>query len=479
MMLSRGFGFGTGPMFHRSGASALALAFLLLLATAARADAIDRYLARQQSVYGVPAIVVGVIRDGKLVEQRARGLANVELGVKATPRHVFEIGSISKQFTAYAILILAEEGKVALDAPLGTYLDDIPDAWKSVTLHRLLTHTSGIPDLEEAFGYGVYRETPTDTAFIVRLAALPIDFPPGDRWKYSNTNYWLLARVIERSSATTYSDFMQRRIFTPLGMSATRTAEPPRILPQRAAGYQRVNKVLENRDAIQPSTGRGLGDIATTIADLARWEREQLSPRLVTRASAELARTPVRLNDGKEAPYAYGWFTDPILPRVALYHDGQTAGFTAGYVRVPELRLAVVVLANLYGGPADRIARYVARRSDPALRQAPLPPIADNDSASTQRVRLLLATGLRAPTEWKPEWFTKDFWAEYQPYLADIANAYEDRGTIRGVALVERVADGTGGQTSKYRVAHTGWSRILTVKLDAEGRISSFNGEDE
>jgi len=150
----------------------LAPALLALLAPAAHADAIDRYLARQQAMVGIPAIVVGVIRDGKLVEQRARGLANVELGVKATPRHVFEIGSISKQFTAYAILILAEEGKVALDAPLGNYLDDVPDAWKSVTLHRLLTHTSGIPDLEEAFGYGVYRETPTDAAFIVRLAAV-------------------------------------------------------------------------------------------------------------------------------------------------------------------------------------------------------------------------------------------------------------------------------------------------------------------
>jgi len=346
-------------------------------------------------------------------------------------------------------------------------------------LHRLLTHTSGIPDLEEAFGYGVYRETPTDTAFIVRLAALPIDFPPGDRWKYSNTNYWLLARVIERSSATTYSDFMLRRIFTPLGMSATRTAEPPRILPQRAAGYQRVNKVLENRDAIQPSTGRGLGDIATTIADLARWEREQLSPRLVTRASAELARTPVKLNDGKESPYAYGWFTEPILPRVALYHDGQTAGFTAGYIRVPELRLAVVVLANLYDGPADQIARYVVRRSDPSLRQAPLPPIDDTDPASTQRAHLVVSTSSRAPAEWKPEWFANDFWTVIQPYLADVADINQARGSVRSVAVVGRVADGAGGQTSKYRVAYTGWSRILTVKVDAEGRITKFSGEDE
>ena len=215
-----------------------ACAWLIATSSApARSDDLDRYIAQEQRLFELPAVVVGVIRDGRLVTQRAVGLANVELGVKATPHQVFELGSISKQFTAWAILMLQEEGKLALDAPVGRYLTDLPEAWGAPTLHRLMTHTSGLPDLEDAFTYGVYRETPSDAGFQKRLLALPIDFQPGEKWSYSNTNYWLLARVIEKLSGQSYADFMQQRIFTPLGMKSTRSALPDTLLPGRAAGY--------------------------------------------------------------------------------------------------------------------------------------------------------------------------------------------------------------------------------------------------
>ena len=313
----------------------------------ARADEIDRFIAQEQHVYELPAVVVGVIRDGKLVDARASGLVNIELGVKASADHVFEIGSISKQFTAYAILLLREEGKLELDAPVGRYLPELPEAWGRVSLHRLLTHTSGLPDLEAAFSYDVYRDTPTDADFLKRLVALPIEFSPGDKWQYSNTNYWLLARVIERISGLSYAAFMERRLFVPLGMKSTRSALPTQLLLNRASGYKPVGGIIENRDAIRPNTGRGLGDMATTMGDMALWEGEQLSPRLLPSTVAALARQPVVLNDGKSAPYGYGWSTEPILPVATFSHDGQTAGFTASYIRVPDRRLAVVVSSIL------------------------------------------------------------------------------------------------------------------------------------
>ncbi len=249
-------------------ASISALAGLLLVCTAVRADDIDRYIAQEQRLYDLPAVVVGVMRDGQLIDERATGYVNVELGVKARLEHRFEIGSISKQFTAYAILILKARGKLELDAPVGRYVSDLPPAWGKVSLHHLLSHTSGLPDLEDAFGYGVYRETPSDAAFLKRLVALPIEFEQGDKWQYSNTNYWLLARVIESISGLRYSDFMAQEVFTPLGMTATRSALPAQVLINRASGYEKVGPDLENRDAIQPNTGRGLGDIVTNLHDM-------------------------------------------------------------------------------------------------------------------------------------------------------------------------------------------------------------------
>ncbi len=422
------------------------------------ADAIDGYVERIRRIYRAPAIVLGVIKNGVLTETRAWGQVNVELGVKAGANHVFEIGSISKQFTAYGILILKEEGKLELDSPVGRYVDGLPEDWAGVTLHRLLTHTSGLPDFEEALGYGIYRETPTDDEFLARITKLTIEFRPGERWSYSNTNYWLLARVIERCSGLPYADFMQRRIFVPLGMTATRSALPREVLPGRASGYERRNNRLENHEAIQPSTGRGLGDIATTVADMARWEREQLSPRLVSAATAELARVPVKLNSGEESPYGYGWFTGKILRFSTLHHDGQTAGFVASYLRVPERGLAVIVLCNEYGGPATPIAEYVAGQVDSALRKPRPQPIPDHDPALTRRIVAILVTAHRAPTAWQSDWFGFEEWARVSPGLSSIAEFYGALGRVRRVTLVGR-EDGHGQITARYRGSNLPKSR--------------------
>ena len=169
--------------------------------------------------------------------------------------------------------MLYEQGKIDLQAPVGRYLTGLPERWAAPSLHQLMSHTSGLPDFEDAFDYGVYRETPTDAEFLKRLLELPIESEPGTKWRYSNTNYWLLALVIERISGLPYAQFMQERIFAPLGMVSTRAALPAQILTGRAAGYRLVNDQLENREAIQPNTGRGLGDIATTVGGMARWNR--------------------------------------------------------------------------------------------------------------------------------------------------------------------------------------------------------------
>jgi D-alanyl-D-alanine carboxypeptidase len=454
------------------------LALLVLTAWSAttRADELDAYLQRQQSVYEIPGLVVGVVRHGELVDSRALGLANVELNVSATVQQVFEIGSISKQFTAYGILILADEGKLRLDAPVGRYLTDLPRAWARPTLHQLLGHISGLPDLEESFGYDVYRETPTDAQFQQRLLKLPIQQKPGKKWSYSNTNYWLLARVIEQITGQAYSQFMHERVFAPLDMKETRTALPRTVLMGRAAGYRLVNGQLENREAIQPNTGRGLGDIVTTVADMALWEREQRTPRLVKPESARLAHQAVKLDDGSTTDYGYGWFTNPEYGQAALSHSGQTAGFIADYVRFPERDLAIIVFANRYGAPAR--ASSIARLVEPGIGGPPLLAAVAADPARLEIIRELATRAAQARAAWRQDWFGPDYWGRIEPALSQIESNYRRRGSVQSVTAVG--PDGVQDPARPaYRVVFDKITRVMIFEFDAQNRIVGLEGEDE
>ena len=321
------------------------------------------------------------------------------------------------------------------------------------------------------------RETPSDDDFLKRLLDLKIEAKPGTKWDYSNTNYWLLARVIEEVSGMSSAQFMQERIFTPLGMTATRTALPNQTLMGRAAGYRLVNGRLENREAIQPHTGRGLGDIATTVADMARWEQEQRQPRLLKPETAALAHQAVALDDGSATTYGYGWFTDQILSVPTLGHSGQTAGFVANYVRVPSRDLAIVLLTNLYGAPGG-ITRLV-RLVEPSLSGPPLLPAANADAKWNQRVREFAAAAAQAQSGWREEWFTSDLWRGIRPNLLDIEATYRRRGTLQSVTAV-----GPGGvQDTKrpsYRVVFENMmARVISFEFDEEGRMKSIRSEDE
>ena len=272
---------------------------------------------------------------------------------------------------------------------------------------------------------------------------------------------------------------MQRRVFEPLGMKSTRSALPATLLAGRASGYAWTKGVLENRDSMQPHTARGLGDLATTVADMARWEQEQRSPRLVSVALVRKARQGVVLNDGTEAPYGYGWFTEPLLPRPTLSHDGQSAGFTASYVRVRDLGLAVVVLCNSFNGPTERIARYVARRADPTLRLPRPRPIADPAPSLTRRFAGVLSSGAAAPTAWREEVVRAQLWAQLKPWLPQVADLYAPLGPVKQLTPIGDDASAEG-RTLRYRVAYAGLTRLLTVTFDAQGRIATkWDSEDE
>ena len=260
-------------------------ALCLLVSLEARADDIDRYVQSQLKRQHIPGLSLAVIQKGRIVKLRGYGFADLERKVPVTPATVFEIGSITKQFTAAAMMLLVEQNKIGLDDPIERYLTGIPEDWKPVTIRQLLTHTSGIADYEEIMGYGAYRNPMTATEVIALAAGKPLDFAPGTKWNYSNTGYFLLTLIIEKVSAEPYSQFVRSHVLDPAGMNHTRSSDPFEIIPNRSAGYAYANGRLANRDAIQPTATGGAGMLVSTTGDLAKWDAALARQAILTNES--------------------------------------------------------------------------------------------------------------------------------------------------------------------------------------------------
>jgi CubicO group peptidase (beta-lactamase class C family) len=306
----------------------------------------------------IVGLTVKIIRDGKTIKTAAYGLANVELNVPAKPETVFEIGSITKQFTAAAILMLAQDGKLSVDDKISKYLKDTPEAWANVTLRHLLTHTSGIKSYTGLDGFQVWRHL-TQEQFIKAIGKEPMEFQPGDSWKYCNTGFNLLGYIIENVSGKTYWEFMRERVFQPLGMNATTRRLFSLIIPNRASGYEQANNVWVNRDTDLTEVFSA-GAIASTVGDLAKWNGSLDADRLLNAASKEQMWTPVRLNDGKTRKYGFGWNVDALEGHKNIGHGGSTSGFSASIQRFPDDHLAVIILTNTDEEIATTLAKKVA-----------------------------------------------------------------------------------------------------------------------
>ena len=306
----------------------------------------------------IPGLALKIIRDGKVVKTAAYGRANLELDVPTKPETVFEIGSLTKQFTSAGILLLAQENKLSVDDRIGQHLPDTPEAWNGVTIRHLLSHTSGIKSYTGLDGFELRRHL-TQGQFIRAIGARPMEFAPGDSWKYCNTGYSLLGYIIENVSGMSYWDFMSRRIFQPLGMHATTNRLPRLVIPNRAAGYEQTNHVWINRDSDLTEVFAA-GAIASTARDLAKWSLALDGDRILDAASKAQMWTPARLNDGKVTKYGFGWHVDTFEGHKNIGHAGSTSGFSASLQRFPDDHLAVIILTNTDEQIASTLARKTA-----------------------------------------------------------------------------------------------------------------------
>ena len=338
-----------------AGLLTIAISGVCLRGTAqdAQSAKVDAAVEAQRKAQKIPGVSLAVCRDGKIVKASGYGLANVELDVPVTPETIFQTGSVGKQFTSMAVMMLVEEGRIGLEDHLTKYIPESPAAWKDVTIRQLLTHTSGIADYggeEETMGKGVinFRKDYTEEELVQAFAKMPMDFRPGEKWSYSNTGYVLLGIVIHRVSGRFYGDFLQERIFQPLGMKSTRIISEADIIPHRSSGYRLVKGELKNQEWVSPTLNTTAdGALYTNVLDLAKWDAALYTTRLVKQTSLDAIWTPVKLNDGKTCPYGFGWDLTPKNGHRAVSHDGAWQGFTMSISRYVEDRLTVIVMTNL------------------------------------------------------------------------------------------------------------------------------------
>lgn len=306
---------------------------------------------------GEPGIAVIAVERGNTVFRKGYGIANLELGVPIQPEAVFRIGSVTKTFTAMAVMILVERGMVSLDSEISQYLPDYPTQGEKITVRRLLTHTAGIRDL---FRTDEYNQLMREDCFRlindeVELSELvntfkdyELEFVPGEQYRYSNSGYFLLGRIIEVVSGKSYAEFLKENIFDPLGMRDTHFYDNINIIPNRALDYLQddgrfINNPYESLSGILVHAAGGL---MSAVDDIARFDAGLYANKLVTRATLESMYAPGVLNSGDTIQYGLGWELRQMKGHRIVMHGGDVYGYSAIMLRVPESRILVAILGN-------------------------------------------------------------------------------------------------------------------------------------
>ena len=365
------------------------------------AAAIDSFVTATMRARRVPGVAAAVIENGSVVYEKAFGLANLETEAPVTLHSVFELASLTKEFTAVAIMMLVEEGKVKLDAPISAYIDSTPAAWTRITVRHLLTHTSGLFAGGIVFSQGSpLMNITTAQAFAFLTGARAV--APGEVGAYSDGGYFLLGMIIERASGTTYRDFIQRRIFTPLEMSETSLTDRRRVIKGRVATYEIANGQVVNWRRDWDHELPSFFGVWSTVGDVAKWDASLLRHTLVPQAALDQMWSPARLSDGRDAlvdarQYGFGFRIDQIRGHPLVWHNGASGTILLHFLDEP---ISIVVLTNLANTAgrhapaiADGIAGLIRQKYVPAQWLPPAPDAAPETTRAMQAVLTDMAAG--------------------------------------------------------------------------------------
>jgi CubicO group peptidase (beta-lactamase class C family) len=452
---------------------------------AQRVQSIDSFIASEMARQKIPGLAVGVYSRGQILLAKGYGLANVELNVPVKPETIFQSGSVGKQFVSAAIMMLVEEGKLSLDDSVTKYFPEAPATWKPVLIKNLLSHTSGLSEYETGERTGpkgpfYMRLDFTEDELVSKIEALPIEWAPGEKWAYRNTNYVLLGVLIHKLTGKPYYEFLGERIFKPLGMTSTRLISERDIIPNRAAGYELDNGQLKNQEWVSPTfNSTADGTLYFNVLDLAKWDAALYGTQLLKQSSLDRIWTVYPLNDGKPNPAGYGfaWMIGKQNDHKRIEHGGAWQGFTCVISRYPDDNLAVVVLTNLEAGQSrpGPIAHVTAGLVDPPLLPAKLVPIADTQPAVATALgkfldQLVAGEDIRPQTA--PE-LAANITPEIMKSVQQRISEFWPGGTL---TLVRRAAvpQQTGLTTSMFRLSKAGETMLISFGLDANGKISTL-----
>jgi CubicO group peptidase (beta-lactamase class C family) len=332
------------------------------LAAAAGSPAAEsaKFVRGEMKKQHIPGLALLVSRNGKTIQAEGFGLSNVELRTAVKPETIFQSGSVGKQFTATAVMMLVEAGKVGLADPLTKYFPQAPVWWKDVTVRELMSHTAGFTDYPDDFDM---RKDHNEEQLLKIVTAIPPAYPAGTNWAYSNLGYLTLGILIHQVTGEFYGDFLQKRIFKPLDMSTTRIINEADIIPNRSAGYRLLDGHLKNQEWVSPMLNTTAdGSLYFSILDLAKWDAALYTENLLRRSSLQKMWTVALLKDGKPnaGGYGLGWFIGNKKGHRVVEHEGQWQGFETQISRYLDDGLTVVVLTNLAEAKPGQIADGVA-----------------------------------------------------------------------------------------------------------------------
>jgi CubicO group peptidase (beta-lactamase class C family) len=331
--------------------------------TPAWSDSVDRFINAELARQRIPGMSVAILKSDSVLLARGYGFANLEYHVGASDSTVYAVGSVSKQFTAAAVVLLSQQGHLKLDDPITRYLPEGQAVWSGVTIRHLLTHTSGVPQDTALDPRRDYSEKE-----MVRSAAQPLQFRPGELESYSSTGYALLGVILHRVTGVFWGDFLRDHLFRPLGMRTARVNSDTDIVPNRAAGYILVNDTLKNQEWVSPSINSTADCcLSLTVRDFAQWAIGLNHRKILGRAGWELSWTPVRLNQAGTYPYGFGWNLFEQRGYRRIGHSGAWLGSHATIQRYPDFDLTVIVLLNLAQANSEGIAVALAGLVEPAL----------------------------------------------------------------------------------------------------------------
>lgn len=435
---------------------------------------IDQFVISEMRARHIPGVAVAVLREGKISILKTYGFANLEHRVPVKPETIFQSGSMGKQFTAAAVMILAQDGKLSLNDRITEYIPDAPDSWKNMRIRHLLTHTSGLSDFPPEIDL---RKDYTEEQLLDAFKKAPLSFQPGEGWEYSNAGYATLGILIRRVSGKFYGEFLQDRIFRPLGMKTTRVISESDIIPNRAAGYRVVNGEIKNQEWVSPSTNTTAdGSLYFSILDLAKWDAALYRDTPLKQSTLAQIWEPVKLNSGARKGYGFGWFTGTMHNRSVVFHGGAWQGFKSCIIRFPGDKLTIIVLANSWNTREFKLARGLAALYFSEFAVPSTASIEDKDPNATALMRKVLIQlagnsidkALLAPAV--PKQLPPVRVAE----LATLLNSLTlPIAIFHSEELVERRDEGEM-RVYRYLLNDIGKTLSVTLKLTKDNKIAAF-----